>query len=50
MQIKYLCVLSTSELMVRLALVFAILFLKVPNIDFPLILIFLNVVERSLLL
>ena len=33
-----------------LALEFAISFLKVLNIDFPLILISLNVVERSLLL
>ena len=33
-----------------LTLEFAILFLKVLNIDFPLILISLNVVERSLLL
>ena len=33
-----------------LTLVFAILFLKVLNIDFPLILISLNDVERSLLL
>ena len=33
-----------------LTLKFAIFFLKVLNIDFPLILIFLNVVERSLLL
>ena len=33
-----------------LTLEFAISFLKVLNIDFPLILISLNVVERSLLL
>ena len=33
-----------------LTLEFAILFLKVLNIDFPLILISLNVAERSLLL
>ena len=33
-----------------LTLKFAILFLKALNIDFPLILISLNVVERSLLL
>ena len=33
-----------------LTLEFAILFLKVLNIDFPLILISLNVVERLLLL
>ena len=33
-----------------LTLEFAILFLKVLNIDLPLILISLNVVERSLLL
>ena len=33
-----------------LTLEFAILFLKVLNIDFPLILISLNVIERSLLL
>ena len=32
-----------------LTLAFAILFLKVLNIDFPLIFISLNVVERSLL-
>ena len=32
-----------------LALEFAILFLKTLNIDFPLILISLNVIERSLL-
>ena len=33
-----------------LTLEFGILFLKVKNIDFPLIVISLNVVERSLLL
>ena len=33
-----------------MTLEFALLFLKVLNIDFPLILISLNVVERSLLL
>ena len=37
-------------LMSFLTLEFAILFLKVLSIDFPLILISLNVVERSLLL
>ena len=37
-------------LMSYLTLEFAISFLKVLNIDFPLILISLNVVERSLLL
>ena len=36
--------------MAFLTLEFAILFLKVVNIDFPLILISLNVIERSLLL